>query len=265
MQTGGLIGYGENIIVETSYSTSSVKGYTVSSGHMNITLTENAGGLAGVLKNATVSESYAGPSVIQGIPGSSVVKGGTAIGGFVGKAQDSTFTDVFSRATVTGYEMAGFVYKMEGTVAFKNAYFAGTLLVDESIVKEFAPSYANATVSNVFYHSGAQCSVVKPGDELGTPLCTNKIQNADTYPGDWNFKGIWLIDSAVNGGFPYFGDKLAPEIEGAVTVEPGTVKGTTRISGASAGIANRLVVQMLTGSVPTPDAGPLLQSATGQA
>ncbi|QTH43761.1 S-layer homology domain-containing protein [Cohnella sp. LGH] len=259
---GGLIGSGSYVDVERSYAQAlEITGYNQGSNPV-LKFSTNVGGFAGQFVGATVKTSSAGGMV--GTMITQYVKGNEAVAGFVGRSEDSTYTDDFSISHVDGYTIAGFMREAAGTNTIDYAYFAGKVEQGETEWYGFGPlSSVNAT--NAYYDNTRV-----PGSDNGSGVGKSSVamQDKDTFNG-WNFSSLWSINFEVNGGYPHYGTYVAPSAPAfspAPTAQPGTAAGSTSIilnSGTVPAAGNRLVVKVSPSSIATPKVGDAVPTGTG--
>ena len=198
---GGLVGYnvGSNHdTISNSYATGSVAGE------------RHAGGLVGENDGSIFDNCYATGSV----------SGARNAGGLVGYNLGS-IGNSYAAGSVTGERnVGGLVGDNYGTI--EKSYARGRVAGGSHVGALVGHEYGDATLSNSFYEKNANPLLTGVGD--GTPdvagevwgmstanmkLLSNFMEataaNGNVNPG-WDFTpgtGVWKIDAATNGGYPY--------------------------------------------------------------
>ncbi|WP_214627078.1 S-layer homology domain-containing protein [Paenibacillus agaridevorans] len=196
---GGLAGASGGTITNSGVITGSVSGGDVSW----------AGGLVGY-NFGTISDSFYEGNVI-----------GTAVvaGGLVGYNESGTIVNSFAIGSISGLYTGGLVGSNGGLLSHsyfhgsangtnvaaglvgansfrvENSYATGTVTGEGSL--SGLVGMGDGSVSNSFYESEATGQT-----SLGTALTTAEMKTQASYT-DWDFDGIWTIDSVVNNGYPY--------------------------------------------------------------
>ena len=189
-----------NYIISNSYATGSV------------TEARYGGGLAGI-NTGTISNCYAIGNV-----------SGYIVGGLVGYNIDSwrnTISNSYATGSVSGAKNAGgLVGDNFGNI--DKSYARGSVSGAKNVGGLVGYEYVDATLSNSFYEKDANPLLTGVGN--GTPdvagevwgmsmvnmkLLSNFMEataaNGNVNPG-WDFTpgtGVWKIDAATNGGYPY--------------------------------------------------------------
>ncbi len=172
---GGLVGYnlglGVNVTIRNSYATGSVSGYTV-------------GGLVGYnigSNHDMISNSYATGSV----------SGTRNAGGLVGY-NFGTIANSYATGNVSGYAVGGLVGSNDGDISHS-----------------FYEKDANPLLTGVGDGTPDVAGEVWGMSTANMKLLSNFMEataaNGNVNPG-WNFTpgtGVWKIDAATNGGYPY--------------------------------------------------------------
>lgn len=170
-QTGGLIGYAQNVTIENSYATGDVSGYRYTGGLVggmangtiensyatgNVSSTaHNTGGLVGAAQGSTVTDSYATGNVSSS---------GNNAGGLIGLANSSTnnISGSYATGSVSGAEdVGGLIGELNSTSTVEESYATGdvTATGDHSggligklhQTSTVTDSYATGNVSGVNY------------------------------------------------------------------------------------------------------------------
>ena len=197
---GGLVGESFGSIAN-SYAMGTVKGDTGN----------NAGGLVGFNHDtSTITRSYATGSVsggkykgglvgrnsgdITNCYATGSVSGGKYNGGLVGYNDNGTITNSYARGSVSGTNYLGALVGRNNNV--------------HSILNSFYESDVNPLLRGVVNESDAPgyvTGLTTPDMKLEANFTTSTTANGSVNPG-WDFTpgtGIWKIDPAKNGGYPY--------------------------------------------------------------
>lgn len=181
---GGAIGDNRGS-VETTYAVGNVV--------VNNAFMAYAGGFVGA-SGKEISNSYATGNATVNVTDVCFM---INVGGFVGRIESGSISQNYSTGT-PAITVSG----------------AGVTL--ETAIGGFA-AVNNGKVENCFYDSSTSG---QSDSGKGEPKTTAQLKLRETYA-DWNFSN-WIIDNAVNDGYPSFGDKSGPYVA-ELTYNNGTV------------------------------------------
>jgi hypothetical protein len=186
---GGLTGNGGGAITNCSYNG-------------NITANSRSGGLVGG-DSANISQSYS----LGSINGS-----GDYIGGVVGVCENSTISDTYSFMAVTalGNISGGFGgFVLNSTIS--RCYSAGAV-ANGTHVHGFGENEGGNTITDCFWDTQTSGQGSNAYDLSATGELTTAMQTELTYTGFDFTTPIWVINSSLNGGYPYLANTPLPPI-----------------------------------------------------
>lgn len=194
------------------------------------------GGIAG-MNNGTISSCYADVN-LTGV-------GGSDVGGLVGDNY-STIINCYVQGTVDAAAAAteGFI-SCAGGVAGYNAseitncyslanvkvngtkYYAGIAVSDSVFDQQPQSADSPDQVTSCYFLAGGSLT-----DSAGTSVSADKLKTLSTFSG-WDFSGVWQLNSASNGGYPFlkvFASPLTIHVKNA----SGNVSGASVTVGSAA-------------------------------
>ncbi|WP_167815196.1 InlB B-repeat-containing protein [Sporolactobacillus shoreae] len=154
------------------------------SGNMHI------GGLAGSNDGGSIVNSYS----------SCIVYGDRGTGGLVGRNLGN-ITNTYATGNVNGRDGAGGLVGYGYGGGINNTYATGRVNGTSS-VGGLVGINAGSTILNSFYNTE---TTGQSDTGRGTPKTTAEMKTSSTYTdAGWDFDNTWGINSAVNGGYPFF-------------------------------------------------------------
>ncbi len=194
---GGLVGLNNDGTIEKTSSTGEVTGTT------------NIGGLVGFSgwsSSAVIRLSYS-TSPVSPSPG-----GGNRnqFGGLVGRLHGGIVDNCFARGDVNGNNrVGGLVGEMTNDASVINSFSTGAVNSDAGQAGGLAGRSQGASSSNSFWDT--QTSGWTTSDEgAGRNTVQMKTQSTFVNAG-WDFNNIWVMDPAVNDGYPYLRAFYTPQ------------------------------------------------------
>jgi len=208
VNAGGLLGYGYQVTIERSRASGNVEAES-----------SNAGGIAGQLNGATVSDTYAtgdvvsdsnvggvvgdsGDTTLSRVYASGSIAGNLSVGGLLGSSWSSTINDSFAAGAVDGRgtEYVGGIVGYNGSITMTHTYFGTTATTQAQCANTGAVGGCNGIGTAGYFVNKANDPFTRSGSEV------------------W-LGNVWLFDS-VN--LPVFGttivddgDGISASIEGA--------------------------------------------------
>ena len=133
------------------------------------------------------------------------VGGGQRTGGLAGYVYDSSIiTDSYAVGRVTGNNKVGGLVGHLDTSIIQYSYSAGEVVCTGSYTGGMV-GYFTDDPSNYIYDSYWNTETSgQSTSNGGTGITTSQMQNQSYYPGSWDFEDIWEIRSFQNNGFPIF-------------------------------------------------------------
>ncbi len=227
---GSLAGYNDRGSIINCYAVGKVTG-------------SFAGGLVGYNSPGTITRAYTAVNVV----------GAFSVGGVVG-VNNGTMENSYATGEVSGGEMTGGLVG-HNYRSIKNSYAIGNLQDSGATVGGLAGYNQDGTITNSYYDTD---TTGQSDTDKGEGKSTDEMKDQNTYI-EWGFGSIWAIDPAVNDGYPYLRQEVVPEpapwFNPGPVAHPGTEPGTTSLAGVEAGTGNRLVVQVSSGIIATPNVG----------
>ena len=186
---GGLAGFNNDGTIEKTYSTGEVSGST------------NIGGLVGFSgwgTSAVIRYSYSTSDVNPTSGGGNR----NQFGGLVGGLQGGVVDNCFARGAVNGNNrVGGLVGEMTSSATVINSFSTGAVIPGAGQSGGMVGPSQQASSSNSFWD--VKTSGWPTSDE-GTGLETVDMKTQTTFTDvGWDFNNIWVMDPAVNDGYPY--------------------------------------------------------------
>jgi hypothetical protein len=179
---GGLVGVNREGTVSNSYSTGSINGSATTS---TISYEEDVGGLVGANWKGTVSDSYFNGSV----------NGFREVGGLVGDNYEGTVSNSYSTGNVTGSEHVGGLVGWNKVGIVRNSYSTGSVNGFRCVGGLAGLNYG--TVYNSFWDTETSGRSSSDG---GTGKNTTEMKDITTFSGaGWN-----IIEVALNETNPAY-------------------------------------------------------------
>jgi len=227
---GSLAGYNDHGSIINCYAVGKVTG-------------SFAGGLVGYNSPGTITRAYTAVNVV----------GAFSVGGVVG-VNNGTIENSYATGEVSGSEMTGGLVG-HNYRSIKNSYAIGNLPDSGATIGGLAGYNQDGTITNSYYDTD---TTGQSDTDKGEGKSTDEMKDQNTYT-EWGFGSIWAMDPAVNDGYPYLRQEVVPEpvpwFNPGPAAHPGTEPGTTSLAGVEAGPGNRLVVQVSSGIIATPNVG----------
>ncbi|NVJ53844.1 MAG: filamentous hemagglutinin N-terminal domain-containing protein [Campylobacteraceae bacterium] len=189
---GGVVGYADNAIINSSHAKSST-----------ISGDDQIGGLAGHTKNTTINDSYSKETTVTG---------NNYAGGLIGYTQDTTINDSYADTTVTGNNYVGGLVGILRTGEINRSYSKGTVSGDKYVagLVGSGSSFSNNIIINDSYtevdvtaneHSGGFIGWSRTADGYSTAInnsyANGKVNVTDTSKGH-GFVGLHQTGTTLN-------------------------------------------------------------------
>jgi len=182
------------------------------------------GGLAGNAKSTTISQCY--------VTGS--VTGYAGVGGILGSTHSSSAQTIiencYARVDLTGIDDRGDVSGISGwnggsSVKITNCYSACTGEQHPVAGWSDGVGVSNTYLSNSYFDATLTPNYSTAADRAALARTSDQLKTQSTFTG-WDFTNIWVIDPAVNGGYPYLRMQSTPVATYTVPVTFKVVNGT---------------------------------------
>jgi hypothetical protein len=186
---GGLVGLNSEGTIERTYSSGVVTGST------------NIGGLVGFSgssSNAVIRLSYSTSNVNPSSGGGNR----NQFGGLVGALQGGRVENCFARGAVNGNNrVGGLVGDMTSGAFVTNSFSTGAVNPSAGQSGGLVGRSQQSSASNSFWDVQTSGWTTSPE---GSGRTTNQMKTQSTFlNAGWDFDNIWVMDPAVNDGYPY--------------------------------------------------------------
>ncbi len=179
---------------ETSYV--GLFGYTIGADISNLGLDNcniegdnRVGGLVGNQSYSTISNSYS----------TGQVAGDNYVGGLVGYQSSYTISNSYSTGQVSGDDYVGGLVGYQSLSTISNSYSIGAVTGNGNVGGLIGYN-SDSSSNNSFWDIEASGQSSSAG---GSGKTTEEMQNQDTYV-NWDFDSIWMLNSGINNGYPFF-------------------------------------------------------------
>ncbi len=213
---GGLVGFNGygGTAISNSHSKAAVSG------------DQRVGGLVGSNTwNTTIFNSWAsgpvnGSSETGGLVGNntgtltrchasgSVTASGNIAGGLVGRSDEGNIDNCYAVGSVNGNNFVGGLVGRLGGTSVTQSFSSGSVAPGGGNRGGLIGFSQNSSVSNSFWDTQTSGMNNSAG---GTARTTAQMKTLSTFTSvGWNFTNIWVLDPALNNGYPHLSGQLQP-------------------------------------------------------
>ena len=228
---GGICGYSSSTIKDV-YASGAVTGNNYVGGVV--------GDSSGTITNTYTDCEASGRSYIGGLAGTAggkitycyslgAVVGNSYVGGLVGMINtNGNVTLCFARSSVLGSDhVGGFAGSNAGYLQYN--YSTGSV-VGGSNSGGFLGELSGRTLNCYYDTQTSGCS----DTGKGLPKTSEQLRKESTYIG-WDYETVWLLDSEINDGYPYFSSYVVRDASGDTVIEIADKAGFYAIADAPGG------------------------------
>jgi filamentous hemagglutinin family protein len=244
MWAGGLVGVNVASLISNVYNTGTVTGVSYVGGLVGDNDASNKG-FASIINSYATGDVFGTTHFIGGLVGRNVqaaalisnsyatgnVSGTTLVGGLVGGLQAGRISNVYATGDVSGTgSVGGLTGDNYGPV--DHAYSTG-LVTGVSNLGGLVGFGGSSGVFSSYWNTTAS---TQAGSNGGTGSTTEQMQIQSSYA-FWDFTDTWVINSAVNNGYPTFQGqaRVVPPAAPVTPVTPVTTSKSYALIAAEAG------------------------------